>query len=280
MRKLILISTFLVPLFCHGQAQPKGDIFPSFGNYERKGWLVNPALTYMVGPVKAAQDRIWLGSDSVYDVAYDAQGKVGVGLEIARFYAIDHSPIISYVDFALGLKILHGVERYTAILDDPDRLQPYSRKGGGTFSHSYFTASFNATNSIPLAKSLFLNNTLGINGDYRFADAYTYNEQGIPMHLNTPERFVFQAHYSIGIGFKLSPNMMLIPSVETPIVNFYTYDDLKSTFAIFNSRYRPLIFRLTLLVLDNKPDRKCPKKVRSRKNKESLFGTLDSKRPW
>lgn len=125
-----------------------------------------------------------------------------------------------------------------------------------------------------------MNNTLGINGDYRFADVYSYNEQGIPMNLNTPARFVFQAHYSIGLGFKLNQNMMVIPSIETPIVNFYEYDDLKSTLAIFNSRYRPLIFRITVLVLDNKPDRKCPKKVGGRKNKESLFGSMDSKRPW
>lgn len=280
MRKLILISTFLIPLICHGQTSQKGDIFPKFGNFERKGWIVNPALTYMMKPIKNAQDRIWLGSDTVYDVAYQAQGKVGVGLEIARFYAIDNSPVISYVDFAMGLKILRGVERFTATLDDPDRLNPYTRKGDGTFSHSYITASFNVTNSILLARSVFLNNTLGINGDYRFADVYTYNKQGIPMQLNMPERFVFQAHYSIGVGFKITPNMMLIPSVETPIVNFYEYDDLKSTFAIFNSRYRPLIFRLTILVLDNKPDRKCPKKVGSRKSKETLFGSADSKRPW
>lgn len=280
MRKLILISTFLFPLFCFGQAQQRADIFPKFGNYERKGWLVNPALTYLLRPMKNSQDRIWLGSDTVYDIAYQANGRIGVGLEIARFYAIDNSPLISYVDFSMGLKILRGVEKYTATLDDPDRLTPYTRKGDGTFSHSYITASFNATNSIPLSRFIFLNNTLGINGDYRFADVYTYNKQGIPMQLNNPERFVFQAHYSIGLGFKLNQNMMLIPSVETPIVNFYEYDDLKSTFAIFNSRYRPLIFRITILVLDNKADRKCPKKVSSRKSKETLFGTVDGKRPW
>ena len=280
MRKLIIISTLLFPLICQGQSQQSRDIFPSFGNYQRKGWLVNAELTSMLRPVKDPQARIWLGSDTVYDIGFQPRGKVGVGLEIGRFYAIDNSWLISYVDFSLGLKVLRGVERFTATLDDPDRLQPYTRKGEGTFSHSYITASFNATNSIPIARSIFLNNTLGINGDYRFADVYTYNDQGIPMNLNMPEKFVFQAHYSIGVGFKLNQNLMVIPSVETPILTFYQYDDLKSTFAIFNSRYRPLIFRLTFLVLDNKADRKCPKKVGSRKSKESLFGMADGKRPW
>lgn len=278
MRTIFLIFTFFIPLFCFGQYQPSTDIFPSFGNYERKGWLVNPELTYMMRPLKNTESRVFLGSDTIYDIDYRASGKLGVGLEIGRFYAIENSRLISYVDFSIGAKILRGVERYEATLDDPDRQNVYTRQGEGTFSQSYVTASFNASNSIPIAKGIFLNNTIGINGDYRFAEAYTYNTQGIPTTLDDPTRFVFQAHYALGVGFKMNNRIMVIPSVETPIVNFYEYEDLKSTLGIFHSRYRPLIFRLTIMVLDAKADRKCPKKPKSRK-KTSLFG-MSGDRPW
>lgn len=279
MRKILLIVALCLPLLSMGQYQRSNDIFPNFGNYERKGWLVNPAITYTLKPFKNNQQRLFLGSDSVYDILYHAKGKLGVGLEIGRFYAIDNSRIISYVDFSLGIKILRGAEKYDATLDDPDRSEPYIIHGEGAFSQNYATASFNATNAQPLSRTTSIHNTIGINADYRLTDYYEYDSRGLPLDLNTPERFVFQAHYKLGFGFSMGNNLMLIPSVETPLVTFYEYDDLKSTLSIFNSRYRPLIFRLTVLIMDNKPDRKCPTKKKRGKS-ESLFGSVGNKRPW
>lgn len=221
-----------------------------------------------------------MGSDTVYDVLFNPRGKVGVGIELGRFYAIDNSRLISYIDFSLGLKMLRGVETFDATLDDPDRSKPYVLRGEGTFSQSYATASFNATNANKLTRKVSIHNTLGLNADYMFADVYEYNTNIFPLDLKTPESFVFQAHYKLGFGFDLGNNLMLIPSVETPLITLYQYDDLKSTLAIFNSRYRPLIFRLTILILDNKADRKCPKTNKPRKNKETLFGAAGSKKPW
>lgn len=279
MRKVLIIVSLCMPLLSVGQYQRSNDIFPDFGNYERKGWLINPAITYTLKPFKENQQRLFTGSDSVYDVLINAKGKMGVGLELGRFYAIDNSRIISYVDFSLGIKILRGAEKYDAILDDPDRSEPYNLRGEGVFSQNYATASFNATHAKPINRSTSIHNTLGLNADYRLTEYYEYNVRNLPMNLNLPERFIFQAHYKLGLGFTMGKNLMLIPSVETPLVTFIEYDDLKSSLAIFNSRYRPVIFRLTVLVMDRKPDRKCPPN-RKRGKSESLFGVLDSKRPW
>lgn len=279
MRKILLFICLSLPILSAAQFQPSHDIFPNFGNYERKGWLINPSLTYTLKPIKSNQLRLFTGSDTVYDVMFDTKGKLGVGLEIGRFYAIDNSRIISYVDFSLGIKILRGAEKFEAVLDDPDRLDPYIVSGEGVFSQNYATASFNATNARPISRKVSLHNTLGLNADYRLTDYYEYYDRGLPITLNEPERFVFQAHYKLGVGVWVRNNLMVIPSVETPLVTFYEYDDLKSSLSIFNSRYRPLIFRLTVLLMDNKPDRKCPPK-KKRSKSESLFGSLDSKRPW
>ncbi len=279
MRKILFILSFCLPLLATAQMQRGSDIFPNYGNYERKGWLVNPALTYTLKPFKDSQQRIFAASDSVYDVSFNAKGKLGVGLEIGRFYAIDNSRLISYVDFSLGIKILRGAESFEAVLDEPDRSESFIRSGDGIFSQNYATASFNATNARPINKKLSLHNTLGINGDYRLTDLYEYYNHGFPLTLNVPERFVFQAHYKLGFGYMISDNVMLIPSVETPVLTFYEYDDLKSTLQIFNSRYRPIIFRLTIMVLDKKADRKCPDGKRKGKTQSGLFGS-NGKRPW
>ena len=279
MRKLFLAIALCLPILVMGQNQRDNDIFPKFGNYERKGWIINPSVTYMLQPLKQMQQRIFMGSDTIYDVLYNARGKMGVGIEMGRFYAIDYPRIISYIDFSFGLKMLRGVESFDATLANPDRLSPYVLRGEGTFSQSYATASLNLTNANKLSRKTSIHNTLGFNADYLFADIYTYNSPIIPMDLKIPGNLVLQAHYKIGFGFDIGNNLMLVPSVETPILTFYQYEDLKSTLAIFNSRYRPLIFRLTLLILDKKADRTCPKNNKPRKNKETLFGSSGTK-PW
>lgn len=280
MRKLLIGLAICLPLLVVGQSQRSNDIFPKFGNYERKGWVISPSLTYMMRPFKQAQQRMYMGSDTVYDALYNARGKMGVGLELGRFYSIDNSRLITYIDFSLGLKMLRGVESFDATLDDPDRQKPYILKGEGTFSQSYVTANFNATNAQMISRKVAIHNSLGINADYRFAEVFEYNKNIFPMDLKSPESLVVQAHYKIGFGFHLGNNLMLVPSVETPLLTLYQYDDFKSTLEIFNSRYRPLIFRLTILVLDNKANRACPKINKRRKSNETLFGSAGSKKRW
>jgi len=280
MRFLFILFFFLTFAESYAQYQKQNDIFPKFGAYEKKGWIFKPSVTQTLGQFKDPVDRLWVASDSVFDVNYSAKGKTAVGLEIGRFYAIENSQLISFVDFSAGVKLLQGAEEFEATLDDPDRSTPYTVSGGGIFQHTYATASFSATNAKPLSRNVFLRNTLGLNGDFRVQDKREYDTRGMPMQQEYPTRFVFQAHYKIGIGITLSKNMILVPSVETPIVTFYEYDDMKSTLAVFRSRYRPLIFRLTLMILDKKPDRKCPPKKGKRKRNETLFGMAGTDRPW
>lgn len=248
------------------------DIFPTHGNYERRGWIISPAVTYMLPQLKAPSQRLFLPGGTAYDVAYSPAGRVGVGLEIGRFHLIESSRLISHVQLNLGLKVLRGVERFTATLDEatnPGGASSISNEGA--FSHSYATMSFAASNVQQFSSSGFLQNTLGINGDYRFASSSTYNRANLPIDLSDPTAFIFQAHYRLGVGFKVSPGIILVPAVETPILNIYTFDDLSSTLSIFNTKYRPLIFRLNVYVLDKKPNRKCPKKKSGRKSVEKLF---------
>jgi len=280
MRELFILIFIFTYSASFAQYQKQNDIFPKFGEYEKKGWIIKPSVTQTLGEFRDPVDRLWVASDSVFDITYNSKGKTAIGLEIGRFYAIENSRLISFVDFSAGVKLLQGAEEFDAVLDDPDRSTPYILSGGGIFQHTYATASFAATNAKSLSKKVFLRNTIGINGDFRVQDKRDYNTRGMPMQQEYPTRFIFQAHYKIGIGITLTKNMILVPSIETPIVTFYEYDDMKSTLAVFRSRYRPLIFRLTLMILDKKPDRKCPTKKGKRKRNESLFGMTDTKRPW
>lgn len=266
---VVIMLTF--SMFCKAQfQQDRSNIFPKYGNYKNKGWVFNPGMTYMMPTFKNPDQTLWVASDSSYNVDYSGTGNVGVMLEIGRFISIENSRIISYIDFAVGAKMLNGKESFEATLNsDTESNEVF---GSGSFSQTYITASFNATNTFVLSDELAVHNSLGLNLDYDFASVYDYNDGGLGMGLSTPSDLLLQFHYKLGFGFKASKNLFIIPSVETPLVTLIEYDDLKSTTKIFNSRYRPLLFRVTFMLLDQKADRKCPTKNKKRKKSESLFG--------
>lgn len=247
------------------------DVFPSYGNFERRGWIISPAFTYMLPQLKAPSQRVFFPGGAAYDIDYSPAGKVGVGLEIGRFHVIDNSQLISHVQLNVGLKVLRGVERFEATLAREVGSLPSTIQNEGAYSHSYATMGFIASNIQQFSRTGFVQNSLGINGDYLIAAASTYNKNDLPIELEDPSQFVFQANYSLGVGFRVSSNILVVPTLETPIVNIYEYDDLKSTLKVFNSRYRPFILRVSVYMLDNKPDRKCPKKKTKRKTVERLF---------
>jgi hypothetical protein len=270
---ILVFTTFLsVDGFCQNTHLQYHGVFPAHGNFERRGWIVSPMVTYMLPHLKKSSQRISLPGGTAYDVAYNPSGRLGLGMEIGRFHVIDNSRLISHVQLNVGIKVLHGIERFEATLDEE------TNPGGtafisneGVFSHAYTTMSFAATNIQQLSRKGFLQNSIGINGDYRIASSVAYDKGGLPIELADPTRFIFQAHYSLGIGFKLASNILVVPSVETPILNIYEYDDLKSTLNVFNTRYRPLIFSIHVYVLDKKADRKCLKKKSGRRSVEQLF---------
>ncbi len=262
--------------YSHRQYQ---DVFPTYGDFHRRGWIAAPSFNYTLPNFKTASERLWLEGGSVYDVNYDPAGKLGIGFEFGRFHLIERSRLISYVQLTMGIKMLNGIERYEAVLDDPGAPAPQTIEGQGTFNHTYATMSFAASNIQQFSATSFLQNTLGINGDYRVRGTESYETNGLPITIDSPTRFIFQAHYRVGFGFKVSRSVVVVPEIETPILTFYQYEDLKSTHLVFNSRYRPLIFRLNILLLDKRANRKCPSKKPKRKDSESLFGSTGAQ-PW
>ncbi len=283
MHRLIVTLLLLLPAMAFSQQhlRKNRDVFPTQGNLERKGWIFSPALTFMAPPYKQASERLSLGTDTIYDINYRAAGKIGIGIEVGRFHEIDASRLITFVDFAVGFKALRGTETFRAMLDDPDRSTPYFHDGEGVFTGHYLTASFNATNIKQFSDHSFMTNAFGINADYKVGENVFYNRSALPINQMMAPDLLFQLHYKIGFGFRVSPKFLVVPSLETPILTLYEFDQMKSTMGIFNSRYRPVILRLNIMMFDNKSKRKCPPKgPGKRKSSETLFGMADNKRPW
>jgi len=283
MRSITLILSLILPLVVfsqNNQSRKHRDVFPSFGNFERKGWIIAPMLTFTAPSVKGGNQRLFTEGDQVYDVEYRGAGRLGIGIEIGRFHLIERSRLIHSVEFSIGAKTLRGVEKFDAVLDDTNRTTPFVLRGDGDFTYSYATAGFRANHVKQFSDYAFFQNSVGVNVDYLFNSDTRYNDRNLPITALAANQFVAQINYRFGIGFKLTQNLLVVPSVETPILTAIQFNDMKSTIGVFNTRYRPLLFRLSFYLLDKKSGRSCPPKGPKRRNSDTLFGMIDGKSPW
>lgn len=283
MRSIAFILCLMLPLAAFSQSHQSRkhrDVFPTFGNFERKGWIVAPMITFTAPSLKPGKQRIFAEGDQVYDVEYRGAGRPGIGIEIGRFHLIEQSRLIHSVEFSMGAKRLRGVERFDAVLDDPNRATPFILRGDGDFTYNYATAGFRANHVKQFSDYSFFQNSVGVNVDYMFQGSARYNDRNLPVTTMAGDRFAAQINYRFGVGFKLTQNLLVVPSVETPILTAIQFNDMKSTIGVFNTRYRPLLFRLSFYLLDKKSGRSCPPKGPKRRNSDTLFGMIDGKSPW
>lgn len=182
--------------------------------------------------------------------------QVGLYLEVGRYKLLSTKKLISYIDYGLAYKQLRASQNYDLIHDNTTIIDTTS------YSQSYQShaavAHFNANNVLAINKNIFFQNTLGVNLDYSLRQKLeTTDPTGfVETYQAEPSRLRAQIHYKFGVGVRISKMWYAIPSVEIPLLNAWKWEDGRSTFGAFNSRYRPIIFSVRFTWLTT-PD--CPK---------------------
>ena len=95
-----------------------------------------------------------------------------------------------------------------------------------------------------------------VNLDWRFITRQEHERNF--NEWNMPSNVVANIHYKLGVGFKLNDRIFVIPTIETPILNLYNFEKFKSTWGIFSSRYRPVIFTVRIAWLRPIGKGDCP----------------------
>lgn len=213
-----------------------GEVFPENDfQYKFSGWYWGPGVTYAL-PLPSKHTKSFTDSlDNPYTVDFDPGGKMGLYLEGGRYKILQYSYLFKYLDYGLAYKWLRGAEEFSAV----------AGAGSGKFSDHFLLAHFNLNNVINLSDNSFLQNTIGINADYPLIKTRT---PGFGAGETYPG-FIAQLHYKLGIGFKVSDKLMIIPALETPLLSLYPFDFPRSALSYLNSRYRPIIFSLRFLYL-------------------------------
>lgn len=218
---------------------------------------------------------------------HDPYGKIGLYGELGMF----HFPkkrsklslalktvLVSYYDWGVGFKYFRGGEQIEANFIDAGGTTVSSDEQTFNFSYGNVYGRFSLHKNIHFKKNrdektnFFLDNSLGINIDYRVmttSDSYSwYTVMTENQAYSNPLQI--QLHYGLGFGFRLKRGSWLIPGVRTPILGYQQFvsfegssDKGESSFGRpstywFSSRYWPLLIHVKYMFALEKKAKGCP----------------------
>lgn len=235
------------------QNRPLYQIGNHFGN---TGWHIAPGITYAFPNQGSREGQRNINQEgnlvTAYDGVFDAGGRLGLYIEAGKHYFFDYPLLFHYVDFGIHIKQLRGTEEFNGMVLTDQGMLPITNRG--SFSDGYAGLYVNANRIVQLSDRTFLQPAIGVNADYRLFGNRRFEGVAEPFIQEFADPFQLQVHAKLGFGFAPENGVMIIPSLETPILNVVPMYDGKSTLPMFSTRYRPVILSVRILFLSrNKP---------------------------
>jgi hypothetical protein len=240
-------SKQLTPLYTNGTA------------YRNTGWFVSPGITYMLPEYGKREITEYVPNsesrDTLYSGQYKRTGRIGIYADAGRHHFMLDNMLVHHIDYGIHFKMLRGTEKFEGLSKQSGALTP--ALSSAKFSESFVGAFFNASNIIQVKNKWWIQNSLGVNADFRVISRRTIDNATYGATMNYPDFFLAQLHYKLGVGWKPEAGIYIVPSIETPILNAFPWDSGKSTLQYFAGRYRPLIFSVRIQWLSKAKARKC-----------------------
>lgn len=251
MKNILVIILFFLSIGSIAQMRKeRGAVFPLDRELRNGGFMVAPGLTYTFAPKTSGT----LIENDTLKTTYEAnaKGKIGGFIHAGWFHSFENPSLIHFIDFGISYKLFRGeTEETQSTLKNgtaqPDLMNTYS------FSDHNLGIYFNATHSTHLSQNTFLSNSIGFNGDYILTEDREYSGDQPSLNPTTPDELTVQLHYKIGIGFRAFKKLLIVPSLETPILSIQPFENGKSTLSYFNNNYRPLLLSVQFYFLRDDP---------------------------
>tara|TARA_R110002096_G_scaffold109056_7_gene238638 strand:+ start:1675 stop:2457 length:783 start_codon:yes stop_codon:yes gene_type:complete len=230
-------------------AQLNKDVFPLNRGFKRGGLYISPQLTTSIG---SKSDGNYSVVDTNYAYTVDGKGKLAYGLEVGWFHSFKNPLLIHYLEAGLSYRLFKGEATHDGTLSNP--LGSRNFLSDNNFSNQYIVASLRAVNAKQLGKWTFLSTALGVNFNYELGNSY---ERSAPYPL-PEEEFLgqnsLQVHLQLGIGFRVSRQLIIMPTIESPLITAYPTDDINPAFPFFSTNYQPIIIGLKFFFLREDPE--------------------------
>jgi len=229
----------------------------SGGLYWPRGFYIAPGLTYTLPAPFNKDESLEIGSDTLARGTFSAKGRLGLAIEAGHAHFLPHWMPFEYVDYGLGFKWFRGREEFSgeyAARETSTVLSPLA--SDKTYSDGWLSAGLNIGKFIQTGDYSFIIASGGVNADYRLfgnRDTAGFN----PFESSYSEDFITQLHVRVGYGFKLQPNLFVMPMLETPVLNALPFENGKSTLEWFGSRYRPLVLTIRFQWLSRRKPEDC-----------------------
>jgi hypothetical protein len=266
--KIILLTLTGFFCFAYVEAQklykPKKNRNDFFGKAEnpRDGKVRPLGFQAQIGPTYTFTHRknetYQSNADSAnrYQLTRDPNGKIGFFAEVGlvRFNVKDakysFGRIIDYIDFGIGFKLINGLETTTVTHFDALGKSSYTDIGEGKFSKGYLYGRFavHKLQYLNNTKNIFLDHSLGINGDYSMLEKSTYTPPYFGPQVFSPIMRA-QLHYDLGFGIRLKKGRYLVPGLQLPVLGIQEWNNGSAKLQWFSSKYYPVMFHIKYIHL-------------------------------
>ncbi len=234
----------------------RSPIYTEGTAFRNSGWLIGGGITYMLPEQRKQSLTAYFndreGGDTLFDGDYTRAGRIGAYLEFGRHHFITNRMLLHHLDYGVHGKLFRGREQFTGITAGSSQLI----ESKSTFGDLYVGAFGNASNVITLADRHYLMNGIGINADFKVLQRHNEGAN-YGATYNYPGFFTAQLHYKLSYVWRPEAGIYVIPSVETPLITAYPWDNTKATLQYFTDRSRPFIICLRVQWLSKHPDRSC-----------------------
>ena len=258
MRKVLFALCLLWSFTANAQMERQKRALYYESEYQPKGWFGGAGFTYTIPTPRAFDDtRISnspVANDTLYSGRFNPRGRFGLYFEAGRHHFTKKVYLVDHIDYGIHFKQYKGREDFEGLVKTDSLIAVTNT---GRFGYSYLGAFFNASNIFQLRDNIWVHNSLGANVDYAIIKKTSYQGPITGMSQVFPSNLQAQLHYKLGIGWKAGAGLYFLPSIETPILNVYRFDNGKSSMAVFSSRYRPIIVSVRVMFLDRTKTKSC-----------------------
>ena len=189
--------------------------------------------------------------DTAYQYEVTGSGKFGYGIEGGWFHSFENPRLFHFIEASAAYRVFRGQADHQGTLFNTLESTDFASKN--TYDVQMLVASARAVNVKQLGKFSFLTTALGANFNYKLSDSYKRSSEYPLDRENFIDDMTLQLHFQIGFGMRLSRQLLMIPTIETPFITAYPIEELSPAFPFFDARYQPIIIGLKFMILREDP---------------------------
>jgi len=213
------------------------EAYPNPFDFRPSGWLFDVGLTATTG---LTGEKTLSFNDTTLTLS--APLRPGVVLKIGRYQSLKKGhKIFKYIDYSLGYKLLWNTEEQTREIAKGNISETFTNQN---LAH-YVNLNLNFNNIISLNDYNFIQNTIGINADYRFINSLSGEGTNVAVQ---PDNFIVQLHYKFALGLMIDNDKVVIPYIEIPLFNITPQQSNFSQLDYFNGSYQTFIVGVRLML--------------------------------